>query len=228
MDDQLHPAGLVEETLGDDSLLGGHRAEHPGALDHVRRGLLGGPALHAELVDEPLHCAAAVDVRVDLVPQIRHLVGQLAGASGRLTEPERDGRRRPARILDAYLAAADPADAPGVVAEEEDIAPHALDGEVLVHGADEHVVGLGYDVVVGVVRDCAAVRERDQPGPPAAAQLAVHGVPVHVGGPASLARRDAPGEHVDHLVEPLAGKLPVRVGAPDELEQLVLVLLRRA
>ena len=134
----------------------------------------------------------------------------------------------PPRVLDAHLPAADPADAPGAVAQEKHVAPHALDGEVLVHRAHEHVVGLGYHVVVGIVGDRAAVGERDQTGPPAAAQLAVHRVPVHVGGPPSLARRDATGEHVHHLVEPLAGQVHVRVGAPDQLEQLVLVLLRRA
>jgi hypothetical protein len=40
-------------------------------------------------------------------------------------------------ILDAHRAALDPQNAVGGVAELEDVALQALDGEILVHGADQ-------------------------------------------------------------------------------------------
>ena len=41
------------------------------------------------------------------------------------------------RVLDAHRAALDAQDAIGRIAELEDVARHALDGEILVHRADE-------------------------------------------------------------------------------------------
>ncbi len=42
VDHELHAAAFVEETLGDDRVLRGHRAEHGAACDDVFDGLLGG------------------------------------------------------------------------------------------------------------------------------------------------------------------------------------------
>ena len=82
------------------------------------------------------------------------------------------------RVLDAHDAALDAQDAVGRVAELEDVAGHALDGEVLVHRADDLALGLQQHLVVGVVGDGAAGGERGQAGAAPAAQQAVHGVVV--------------------------------------------------
>ena len=70
--------------------------------------------------------------------------------------------RRPASST-RTPAALDPADAPGGVAEQEDVAGHGLDREVLVERADRGLVGLQHDRVVRVVRDRAARGERGEP-----------------------------------------------------------------
>ena len=55
----------------------------------------------------------------------------------------------PLRVRDADRAAADLQHAPRGVAELEDVAGHALDGEVLVERADERLVRFEDDAVVG-------------------------------------------------------------------------------
>ena len=65
-------------------------------------------------------------------------------------------RRTRLRVLDAHDAALDAQDAIGGIAELEDVAGQALDGEVLVHRADDLVLGLEQHLVVGVVGDRAA------------------------------------------------------------------------
>ena len=160
--------------------------------------------------------------------QLRHLVRQLGRASGRLAEPERHRGRRALGVLDPDAAALDPAYAPRRVAEQEDIAARALDREVLVHGADEGVVRLRDDVVVGVVGDGAAARHRGEPRAPAPAQPAVHAVAVHVGGAPSLARGDAAGERLQHLLVPVERQVAVRVRPAHQLVQDVLAPLAGA
>ena len=84
--------------------------------------------------------------------------------AGRFAEPERDAsaaaRARPRRAR-TPRARLDAPDAPRVRPEDEDVARHALDGPVLVHGADQRLVGIEHDAVVGDVGDGAAVGERD-------------------------------------------------------------------
>ena len=69
----------------------------------------------------------------------------------------------PVRVGHADGAAADLQDLPRRVAELKDVAGHALDGEVLVQRADERVVGLEDDAVVGDLGDGAAGGQREQP-----------------------------------------------------------------
>src|SRR5947207_1733324 len=76
---------------------------------------------------------------------------QLARPRRRLAEPEGDRRRRTAGVLDVDAPGPDAPDAPGVVPEKEDVARHALDGEVLVDGADLQSLRLLDDLVVGRV-----------------------------------------------------------------------------
>ena len=62
----------------------------------------------------------------------------------------------PLRVLDANDAALDPPDPIALVAELEDVARQALDGEVLVQGADELILGLEQNLIIGVVGNGAA------------------------------------------------------------------------
>ena len=79
-----------------------------------------------------------------------------------------------------HHAGLDPADAPGVGAEQEHVAGHRLDGPVLVDGADQGVVGVGEDPVVGQLGDGAAAGQRGEPGTARGPDLAVDPVVVEV------------------------------------------------
>src|SRR5205085_8455953 len=88
--------------------------------------------------------------------QLAHGARQLVAARGRFAQPERNGRRRAVRVRHAHRSRADLQDLPRGVAELEDVAGVALDGEVFVERADEGVVALENDAVVGDLGDDAA------------------------------------------------------------------------
>ena len=108
--------------------------------------LLGGGLADADVVHQPAQGALAgrvvAQARGNFGAQARHRNRQLVAAAGRLAEPEWNGRRHAVGILDAHDAALDADDAIALVAELEDVAAHALDRKILVHGADEVVLGL--------------------------------------------------------------------------------------
>jgi hypothetical protein len=108
-----------------------------------------------------------------------------------------------------------------VRAEQEDVARHRLGGPVLVDGADEEVVGFEHHPEVADLGNGTARRQRRQPGRPPGPHLAVDGVEVEIGGPPPTTRRDALADHGQDLVEGLPGKVPVGIGAPDHVEQVV-------
>ncbi len=87
MDNELHPSRLVEETLGDDTLLRGHRAKDADALRYVCAGLLRRLAGDPELVEEPPLAGALAETGVYLLAKVRNLVGELDGPAGSLSQP---------------------------------------------------------------------------------------------------------------------------------------------
>ena len=146
VDDQLHAADRVEEALEHDPVLGRQAAQR-----RVRRGQIvdqlgGGRLVQPDLLPQPAQRAAPVrfghQVRGELRPQAGDRNRQLVAAPGRLAQPERNGRRHAVRVLHPDGAALDAQDAVRIVAQLEHVAGHALDREVLIHGADELVLGL--------------------------------------------------------------------------------------
>ena len=227
VDHQLHAAGLVEEPLGDDALLGRDHTEDSHSLSDVCDRLLGGIARDARFLNKPALAVAGLDSLVQLFAKVGHLVGELGCASGSLAQPEGDGRRGALRILDPDPPTLDAADPPGRVPQQEDVAATALDGEVLVHGSHEDVLRLGDDVVVGVVGFGAAAGERGQAGATPPTQLAVDDVVVKVGTAAAIAGCYPLREHLDHLVVSFSRQLSVRVRLAHQVEKLVLIPLPR-
>ena len=134
-------------------------------------------------------------------PQIAHGARQLVAARRRFAEPERDRRRRALRVGDADGAAADLQDLPRGVAELEDVAGVALDREVFVERADERVVRLEHDAVVGDLGDRAAGGEREHSRSAAAAHLAVHFVAMDERAAPPALRRESVGDHLHDRVE---------------------------
>ena len=126
------------------------------------------------------------------------------------------------RVLDPDGSALDPLDAIGGVAELEHVARHALDGEILVDGADDGVLGLEQHLVVGGVGDRPAGGQRRRPRAPAAAQDAVDGVAMDQRAAPALTRRKTLRQHPDDRVELLPRQIAERPGAPQAVEQFRL------
>ena len=114
---------------------------------------------------------------------------------GRFAQPEWNGRRLPLRVVYAYPAGLDPQDPVRRIAELEDVARKALDGEILVDGADELIRGLEHDVVVGGVGNRAARRDRREPGAAPAAQDSVHRITMNVRRAMASPRAEPLGDH---------------------------------
>ncbi len=109
-----------------------------------------------------------------------------------------------------------------VLPEEEDVARHALDGPVLVDGADHRVVGIGHHLVVRRLRNGAARGERDEPRAAPAPQHAVDAVAMQVGAATAAAGLDPVGEHLHDRVEVGAREVGIGRGPPHERVEVVL------
>ena len=163
--------------------------------------------------------SAAFGVR-DGLPQRRDLLGELPGPPGRLALPVRHRRRRAVRVGHPDRARLDPADAPGVGAEQEDVAGPALYRPLLVDGADLDLVGFGHDPEVAELGDGPARGQRGQPGAAAPLDGSVHPVPVQVVGATAAAGADPLGQQVGDVLEVLGGQVAERRRPPGQAEQL--------
>ena len=104
MQDELHPARLVEEAFGHDRLQRRHRSQDCEGLGHVRDDLLGGRRIRAAFGAEP--CDGRADVRQAArhrLSDVGHRCRQRYRPPGRLAQPEGDGRRGALGILDPDL-----------------------------------------------------------------------------------------------------------------------------
>ena len=219
VDDELHPAPLVEKALGNDSARGRERAKRRRSRPHVQDGLLGASCVEAALTGEPRHRVLVVG---DRLPHVRHFVRELDRASGRLAAPERNRGGRAVCVLHTHAARFDASNAPRIRAEQKHVARQALDGEVLVQGADDGTFGLGDHEVLRVVWNGAARGNRREPRPAASTDHAVHFVPMEISTAAPAAGRDPFGEHGDHGVEVPARKAAIGIGTADQRKQVVL------
>src|SRR6478735_6679697 len=87
------------------------------------------------------------------------------------------------------------------IAQLEDVARHALDGEILVDRADHRRLRLEHDRVVAGVRDRAARHHRRHAAAFAPAQAFVNGVAMQVAGSLPAARAEAFGQHAHDRIE---------------------------
>ena len=179
--DEVHPARLVEKALDNEALLRGHDAQRalhvPQVVDELppRGVVLPHPEQPAQRSDGPVG-----ERRAHAVPELGDRTRELGRASRRLADPERNRGRRAARVRDADLPALDAEDAVRDVAQLEDVARRALDREVLVERADAQLVRLEHDLVVGHVGDGAARRDGDEPRALPGADDVVHRVEMDV------------------------------------------------
>ena len=110
-----------------------------------------------------------------------------------------------------------------VVPRQEDVAGHALDGEILVHGSHRHALRLGHHQVLGGVRDGAARENGGHARAAASAHAPVHGIAMQVRAGAPARSGDAFGQGFEDRVEIRAREGPVGPGAAHEGEQVVLI-----
>ena len=208
---QLHPAGLVEEALEDERVLRRQRAERVAAVAAGRP-----PPARRPRCSTP-HSAASHGRRVGsgervaptTLAEIADRLRQLVAARRRLAEPERQRRRRALRVGDAHDARSDLHDLPRGVAELKDVAGRALDREVLVERADEGVLGIENDAVVGDLGNRAARRDGQAARAAPAAQSSVDFVAMHQRRAAAALRGESFRSHPHDRVE--LGRAP----APD-------------
>jgi hypothetical protein len=167
MNDQLHAAGFIEEALEHDRILRRQRAECCVAgtqiVEEFARGSIGETHAARKSGEHIFSRRILLKALHHLGTETRDRVRQLVAAARRLAEPERKRRRLAMRVLDADGVLLHADDAIGVIAELEDVAGHALDREVFVQRADEDVLRIEQDLVIGVVRDRTAGGNRGQP-----------------------------------------------------------------
>ncbi len=252
VDDELHSARFVEEPLEDDVVHRRDEAERVALRADVARDLIGPGGGERALAGEPgarvlrsgggrgtrarrpglgprAGCGVGIEPHDDLRPEAAHLLGELPRSPRRLTEPERNVRRLPSRVLHPHhpTSRLDPANLPRVRAEDEDVPRHALDRPVLVDRAHQRLVRIEDDAVVGHVRDRTAVREGDDARRAPRAKNPVHAVVVEERTRATEARRGPLRERAHHLVEDGAAQRFERARLADEIEEPALVPLPR-
>src|SRR5262249_52511572 len=101
VDDQLHSAAFIEETLSDDGCLSRHSSKHSTALQDVLDRLLGARVIQAALFLQPTHGRGYFWLRcrksngrsawkhlTDPFPQIADMGRQFLGAGGSFSSPE--------------------------------------------------------------------------------------------------------------------------------------------
>ena len=217
--DQLHTAAFVEETLGDDGRVGGHDAENRLACAHVGYGLVRARVIDAAEGDEPF-ARRDVVAFVDGPAEFADLVREFDGAPRPFAAPKWNRGRRAARVLDAHGAARHAPDHPRRRAQQENVAGLTLDGEVFVDGADRLAVGLRDHVVVGRLGNGAARGDCRHPCAAARAQPAVDAIVVQKRAEAAARGRDAVGEHGHDFVEGAALEIAIGVRPANERVQL--------
>src|SRR3970040_2402782 len=91
MKNQLHAAGLVEETLGDNLILRRDSAEYLQRVGNVTNDLLGGTLRHGDLIHQPLCRPSALRQKLRHgFAQVGYGRGQLECARRGLAEPKWD------------------------------------------------------------------------------------------------------------------------------------------
>ncbi len=103
-------------------------------------------------------------------------------------------------VYDPDAAALDTPDLPRRVAQQEHVSGHALDGEVLVDGANEGLLRVGNDVVVSRVRNRAAAGHGGYSGSTSTLEPAVYSVPMEESAVASQPGSESLREHLHHTV----------------------------
>ena len=224
---ELHAPGLIEEALQNHRLHGRHRAERPRPRHQVLHDLTAGrlrdhPAVTRQPLDRRLGVGGA---RFDLFPQLGDSRRELDAASRRLADPEGDRGRLAVGVFHSHSSRLDPEDAPGCVAELEDVARQALDGEIFAQRSDARPLGLENHRVVRHIRDRPARSEGGETGAAPAPDAAVHLIVKDVYAAAATLGGESIREHAHRLIELFPCEVSIGIGLPQDVVQLAFVPL---
>ena len=209
----MHAAALIEEPLCNDLGLGRNDAQDPLAFFQVGDQLPAGLLVDARFVHDPLlGLGMVVQPLVDAFPELGDFLGQLPGAAGRFSQPERNRWRLPLGILHPDLASLNPPDLPGCIPQQEHVSGKALDGEVLVDRAYKGLFWVENDIVVGVVGDRAATGHGRYGCAAPAFNLEVYAISMQERPAPSLPESEPLGQDFNDLVELFSGQFPVGIG----------------
>ena len=213
-------ADLVAEALDHDRLVGGHDAGRGLLLAQVGDEVLGGAAVEVVLGGQLGRVAGD-----RLAGEGADRLAQLGGAADPVALPEGDGAGGARRGSDDDPVAGDLLDPPGRRAEQEGLAGARLVDHLLVELADPAAVGQ-VDAVEAAVGNRAGVGDDQLAGAFAAVHLAGGAVPDDPRAQLGEAvGRVAPVEHVEDVLQLLAGEVVEGLGGGDQALDLVDVPL---
>jgi len=146
--------------------------------------------------------------------------------------PERQSSGRTGRRTDHHLVDGDLLDAPAGRPEGEDIADPRLVDHLLVEfahsasgvraGADLFGAAREVDRIVAAIRDRPAAGGDQLPGAGPCRQHPGGGIAGQPGPQlGELLAGISPAQHVDHRIESCPRQFPIRIGPPDQIEQLI-------
>src|SRR5216684_7344029 len=151
------------------------------------------------------------------------MLREFVGTRRSFAAPEGDGGRRALRVFHEDAAGLHAANAPGGIAEEDDVACEAFHGKIFVDGADSDALGLGHYGIEGILRNGSAAGNGREAGAATRANDPVHAIAVEIGCVAAASAGDAFGQHFDDFVEVLSRKIAVGIGAAKEMEEFLFV-----
>ena len=223
MDHQVRVAHLVEEAFEHNLPSAGQHAQGGLGRRQVQRELLRRRGRQVQVVLQPAFAGrhALVEMGVCGLANPRHRLAQFVGAAQALAEPEWHRGRLPLGVLHHHLAGLHLGDAVRHIAELEDVARQALEGEVLVEGAHAVPIRQQHHVVVELVGDHARIGDGGEPRAAARAQHAVDGVVVQVGAAPAAAGGVAVRKHLHDLLELPQREISVWLRAPQAVVQRI-------
>ena len=212
---------LVPEALDHDRPVGGEHAGRLLLLAQEREEVPGGPLVELVLAREAV-ARLRVRQRDQLAAGAPDRLSQLVRPPDALALPEGHEPGHARRRRDEHAVARDLLDPPRRGAEQERLARPRLVDHLLVQLADAAAAVHEMDAEQPAVGDRARVRD----GEPLRALASAHQPRGAIPGDAwaqlrELLRRIAPGEHVEDVLELLAGEVAERPRAADEVVELV-------
>src|SRR5260370_21008891 len=148
------------------------------------------------------------------------MLREFVGTRRSFAAPEGDGGRRALRVFHEHAAGLHAANAPGGIAEEDDVACEAFHGKIFVDGADSDALGLGHYGIDGILRNGSAAGNGREARAPARAHNAVYAIAMQIGCVAAAGAGDTFGQPFDDFVEVLSRAMAVGTGRAKEVAEL--------